>query len=402
MKKISFFLFLGVLVFISVLNAQNAEGDVPKTYIEPPKLSFGLRASGGFGYNPNLFQADSGSILLAPKIRSSFGQQLVRLTNSYGISARYRLSPSWAVQLAGDWNNVVYHADPTPPIINVNGQGTTYMMWTYFYGVTADVQYFYNTNKNQFVRMGLKTVRGYFENEYEQATFPDGVVWNDHYSKKVLFMLEPEWGGTVLQTQNSSLDLSIGANINISGQNLLTSTYKRLGNTTTINMNGNRVLFNARYYMSFKKPDIKITKPPKSSRPPKEEVVVKKVEKQKDQTDKEVVKREVDVQHIFELPSKKVKIIIYDGMTVDNDIISLYFNDERLLHKYVISSKKKVLELELKEGTENILISFAHNMGKYGKNTATIEIISGNIRHKVDINSSNNESGAIRFIYNPN
>jgi hypothetical protein len=28
------------------------------------------------------------------------------------------------------------------------------------------------------------------------------------------------------------------------------------------------------------------------------------------------------------------------------------------------------------------------------------EIISGKFTHKVDINSSNNESGAIRFIYN--
>jgi hypothetical protein len=388
MNKVSFFLFLGLFCFFSTLRAQT-------------KLSFGLRASGGFGYNPNLFQADSGSILLTPRIRSGFGQQLVRLTNSYGISARYRINPSWAVQLGGDWNNVVYHADPTPPIINPNGQGTTYMMWTYFYGITADAQYFYNMNKNQFVRMGFKTTRGYFQNEYEQATFPDGVVWTDYYSKKVVFMLEPEWGGTVLQTNNMSLDLSVGANINVSGKNLLTSYYERLGNTTKINMNGNRILFNARYYVSFKKPDIQVTKPPKSSRPPKEEVVVKKEpKKEKDKTDKEVVQREVDVQHIFEVPSKKVKIIIYDGMTVDNDIVSLYFNGERILHKYAISGKKKVLELELQPGTENILVSFAHNMGKYGKNTATIEIVSGKFTHKVDINSSNNESGAIRFIYN--
>lgn len=398
MNKISFFIFFGLLVFFTTLAAQNSDEDSPKTTIEPPKWSFGVRASGGFGYNPNLFQADTGKILLTPKIRSSFGQQLVRTTNSYGLSVRYRINPSWAVQLSGDWNNVVYHADPTPPIVNPNGQGTTYMMWTYFYGLTADAQYFYNANKNQFVRMGFKTVRGYFQNEYEQATFPDGVVWTDHYSKKVVFMLEPEWGGTVLQADNMSLDLSVGANLNVSGQNLLTSSYQRLGSTTRINMNGNRILFNARYYVSLKKPDIKVTKPPKSSRPPKEEVV----KKEKDKTDKEVVKREVDVQHIFELPSKKVKILIYDGMTVDNDIISLYFNDERILHKYVISSKKKTIELELKEGAENILVSFAHNMGRYGKNTATIEIISGKIHQKVELNSSNNESGAIRFIYNPN
>lgn len=74
--------------------------------------------------------------------------------------------------------------------------------------------------------------------------------------------------------------------------------------------------------------------------------------------------------------SKSLKLFIYDGGQIDNDVVSVYLNDIALLSKYSISADKKVLTVKLEDKKTQIKI-LSNSVGSIGSNTAMIKIIDG-------------------------
>lgn len=108
--------------------------------------------------------------------------------------------------------------------------------------------------------------------------------------------------------------------------------------------------------------------------------------------------REYDVNHKIRVSSPKVTVTVYDHQIEDGDIISLILNDHWIIQNYHLTKTKKVFEIELKEGN-NDLILYALNLGKYAPNTAAIIVDDGSKKHEVILESTLDKSDALEIKY---
>ena len=104
-------------------------------------------------------------------------------------------------------------------------------------------------------------------------------------------------------------------------------------------------------------------------------------------------------EKVFKVSQPKIKIEVWDYKEIDGDIISLYFNGEKILDYYTLSGNKKIIELEIQPDKNNFLILYAHNLGSKPPNTASIAIIEGDKRLYTLLNSDLNESDVINILY---
>ncbi|SHH49664.1 hypothetical protein [Winogradskyella jejuensis] len=72
--------------------------------------------------------------------------------------------------------------------------------------------------------------------------------------------------------------------------------------------------------------------------------------------------------------SKTLKLFVYDGGQIDDDLISIYQDNKPILTKYKISASKKVLEIQLNNDITRIKI-LSESVGSIGSNTAIIEVL---------------------------
>lgn len=96
---------------------------------------------------------------------------------------------------------------------------------------------------------------------------------------------------------------------------------------------------------------------------------------------------------------RKIVVKIWDGKEVDGDIISLKFNDEWVLEKYLLTKAKKRLTLNLEAGRQNFLIMFAENLGRKPPNTASFMIKTDEKRRIFRVRSDFRRCGAVRLDY---
>ncbi|TCK69067.1 hypothetical protein DFQ05_0579 [Winogradskyella wandonensis] len=95
--------------------------------------------------------------------------------------------------------------------------------------------------------------------------------------------------------------------------------------------------------------------------------------------------------------SKSLKLFIYDGGQIDDDIVTIYVDDKSLLTKYRISKAKKILEIPInKEITKIKVLSEA--VGSIGSNTAIIEIYDGKNTIKTMTNLEKGETTEIDVV----
>ncbi len=119
-----------------------------------------------------------------------------------------------------------------------------------------------------------------------------------------------------------------------------------------------------------------------------------------DTTPKFVNNRRYEISQQLSVNDRKVKIIVWDDKIVDGDIISLYLNGEPILEKYELVREKKLLEIELNKGT-NDLVLYAHNLGRQPPNTAAVRVADAFGTQQVILKSDLKGSMAIQLIYNP-
>jgi len=89
------------------------------------------------------------------------------------------------------------------------------------------------------------------------------------------------------------------------------------------------------------------------------------------------------VQHIY-IDGDSIKIALYDNGEVDQDSVTLFFDDAVILNRYMISEKAKELTIAVpNDGKEHSLELFAHNLGTIPPNTALIIITTGKKRFEL-------------------
>lgn len=157
----------------------------------------------------------------------------------------------------------------------------------------------------------------------------------------------------------------------------------------------------------------KITPPPVSKKrddPKKKEDPIKKdsiakdniVEKNQTNANEEMLKREKGNFSTIKVKSIHIEIKIYDNGEIDNDTISLFYNNRILLENQRISQNPLIAYIDLDENSpQHEITLFAVNLGRIPPNTALMVISDG--KRKIELNPSANlgKNATITVIYEP-
>ncbi|MBA2500209.1 MAG: hypothetical protein H0V30_10815 [Chitinophagaceae bacterium] len=163
---------------------------------------------------------------------------------------------------------------------------------------------------------------------------------------------------------------------------------------------------------SEKKPESK-KETPKTTIPPESEVLDKKPEEKKIEfpeskpKEKEITPappilktRSNELTRTFEVNTKKVIIRLYDNGEIDDDTVSVYFNNKLVLDRKRLSTVPLTITLNLEdENEENELIMVAENLGRIPPNTSLMIVQAGDQRFQVNITSTDQKNALVRFIY---
>ncbi|MEM6377117.1 MAG: LamG domain-containing protein [Bacteroidota bacterium] len=116
---------------------------------------------------------------------------------------------------------------------------------------------------------------------------------------------------------------------------------------------------------------------------------------------------DVPVEYQDEIIVKNAEVYIYpfDNNAEDGDIVSINFNGEWILNKYELKNKSDktpfLLPLKLDPTRSNFIISKAWTVGRRAPNTMTIEVVDGDYRRQIVLNSTLGLSAALKIIYQP-
>ena len=89
------------------------------------------------------------------------------------------------------------------------------------------------------------------------------------------------------------------------------------------------------------------------------------------------------IQHII-TSADTIKMMLYDNGVVDDDTVTVFFDNAIILDSYRITEKAKELSVILtKDGREHTLELFANNLGKIPPNSALIIVMAGKERYEV-------------------
>ncbi len=108
-------------------------------------------------------------------------------------------------------------------------------------------------------------------------------------------------------------------------------------------------------------------------------------------------KRPIKDSKTINVKSKNIKIDLYDNGDIDNDIVSVYFNNELILDKKALTSKAHTLNITLANGKSNELILYANNLGNIPPNTALMLINDGTNRFEVRLASDFTNNASVKF-----
>ncbi len=110
--------------------------------------------------------------------------------------------------------------------------------------------------------------------------------------------------------------------------------------------------------------------------------------------------KENDVLSVY-WKSKRFIMEIWDNGKEDGDLISIKFNDTKILERYAIKNKKKIIEIELKEG-KNVIELIADSNGEIPPNSAQVILKDGEIVHKLSTYLDEGKKTKINIINNSN
>lgn len=110
-----------------------------------------------------------------------------------------------------------------------------------------------------------------------------------------------------------------------------------------------------------------------------------------------IEKRPVKDTKILEVKSNKIKVDLFDDGEIDNDIVSVYFNNALLVDKRPITAQAHSFTLNLAAGKTNELVLVAENLGTIPPNTALMIITDGTSRYEVRLSADMKNNASVRF-----
>jgi hypothetical protein len=128
----------------------------------------------------------------------------------------------------------------------------------------------------------------------------------------------------------------------------------------------------------------------------KEETKENKEKKQEFRNRQKNYLKEIEVQN------KQLKIEFYDNGAIDNDSISVFFNNNLVVPKSML--QHKAIEINITLNTQlpyNELSIFAESLGTIPPNTTAVIIYDGKKRYEILITSDFQKNGTIKLIYKP-
>ncbi len=113
-------------------------------------------------------------------------------------------------------------------------------------------------------------------------------------------------------------------------------------------------------------------------------------------------RRTKQVIKTIDLPEATCTVQLYDNGQVDGDTVSLYFNGKLMVASKRLSTAPITLQISLDEAREdNDLVMYAENLGSIPPNTALMVVTVGDKRYEVNITSTEQTSGTVRFRLKP-
>ena len=92
------------------------------------------------------------------------------------------------------------------------------------------------------------------------------------------------------------------------------------------------------------------------------------------------------------------KVEIYDNGQVDGDTVSIFLNEKLLVPAKKLTTSPIVLDIKVEEGVDIYdIIMYAESMGTIPPNTALMIVTTSSNRYEINITSTEQTSGAVRF-----
>ncbi len=112
-----------------------------------------------------------------------------------------------------------------------------------------------------------------------------------------------------------------------------------------------------------------------------------------------LIQRSYQVIKTIEVEDPEIKVEVYDNGQIDGDTVSLFLNDRMIVRNKMLTAKPISLTIETTD-RENIydLIMYAENLGKIPPNTALMVVTTTKNRYEINITSTEQTSGAVRFV----
>lgn len=110
------------------------------------------------------------------------------------------------------------------------------------------------------------------------------------------------------------------------------------------------------------------------------------------------VHRKVNTISSIEVNDEIIYVEVWDHNKIDDDTISLFLNDEKVLENFRISGKKTKFPITLKPGFNRLRLH-AENLGSIPPNTAALRIIEPGKSHPFQLKSDLDASEAVNIIY---
>ena len=109
-------------------------------------------------------------------------------------------------------------------------------------------------------------------------------------------------------------------------------------------------------------------------------------------------KRTKQVIRSIEVPEPEFTVHLYDNGQVDGDTVSLYFNGKLVVASKRLSTNPITIPIKLDPArADNELVMYAENLGSIPPNTALMVVTVGDKRYEVNITSTEQTSGTVRF-----
>jgi len=104
------------------------------------------------------------------------------------------------------------------------------------------------------------------------------------------------------------------------------------------------------------------------------------------------------IQTVYDWLSDTVIIDIWDGGSIDYDMVTIVYNTDTLLKNYTLKAQKKRLKAIVRTiGEDDLLTIIAENEGNEPPNTADLTLIDGDKKYNIEAHNNTGQKAVIRI-----